>query len=244
MKQRLLQFNRPRVRRVLMVVLLLPCAAFAGGKASLVMDHVPVPAAGQPMGREANAATVTWDDDDAVRMDMKGQDSYLLMRDGNVYSVSQSRGGAQVMELSVIMKMMQSMGRTGTKAGNKNPFGSVDSVSATGATETVAGIEGRVYHMTWTDGDGSRQSGDAVLTDDALVVAMTRAYIGMLAGMAGEDTTRAFQNALPGKDRGLLRIGDQFRVGSIRRAEPSASTFTLPAKPMDMKSLMGGMGRR
>jgi len=244
MNQWLLQLSRPRLRCAIMVAWLLPCAALAGGKASLVMDHVPVPATGQSMSGEASDATVIWNDDDAVRMDIKGQSGYLLMRDDNVYSVSQSGGGAQVMELSGMMKMMQSMGRTAAKAGNKNPFGRVDSVNATGDTETVAGIEGRVYHMSWTSGDGRRQSGDAVLTDNALVVAMTRAYIGVLAGMGGEDTWSAFQNALPGKDRGLLRMGDQFRVGSIRRADPSASTFTLPAKPMDMKSLMGGIDRR
>lgn len=228
----------------MMVALLLPCAALAGGKASLVMDHVSVPATGQSMSGEVSAATVTWNDDDAVRMDMKGQSSYLLMRDGNVYSVSQSGGGAQVMELSVMMKMMQSMGRTAAKVGNKNPFGSVDSVAATGATEAVAGIKGRVYNMTWTNSGGDRQSGDAVLTDDPLVVEMTRAYIGIMDSMAGNGMSRAFQKALPGKDQGLLRVGKQFRVKSIRRAAPSASTFALPAKPMDMQSLMGSMGGR
>jgi len=240
MNKRLLQLNLSRLRRAMMVALLLPCAALAGGKASLVMDRAPVSAAGQSMSGKTSTATVTWRDAETVRMDFDDQSSYLLMREGKVYSVSQSGGEAQVMDMSVMRKLMQSMGKSGTE----NPFGNVDSVEATGATETVAGIKGRAYHMNWTDGAGSRQSGNAVLTDDPLVVEMTRVYIGVMAGMVGEDMPRAFQGALPGKNRGLLRMGDQFRVDSIRSAEPPASTFALPAKPMDMQSLMGGMGGR
>lgn len=192
------------------------------------------------MSGEVGTATVTWRDADTVRMDFDDQNSYILMRQGKVYSVSGSGGETQVMSMSVVRKMVQSMGKSGTR----NPFGNVDSVEVTGATEIVAGIKGRAYHMTWTDGAGNRKSGSAVLTDDPLVVEMTRLYIGMMAGMVGEETTLAFQNALPGKRQGLLRMGDQFRVDSIRSADPPASTFALPAKPMDMQSLMGGMGGR
>lgn len=245
MKKKLAISRWPRlVAAMAMTAWLLPCVALAGGEASLMIGGEPLRVAGQSMAGGSSAATVTWRDAETVRMDLGDQSSYLIMRDGKVYSVSQSGGEAQVMDMAVMTKMLQSMGRPGAKNKSKNPFGSVDSIEATGATETVAGIQGRVYHMAWTDGDGGKQSGDAVLTDDPLVVEMTHAYIAMMGGMVGEETTHAFQEALPGKDHGLLRVGDQFRITEIRRADPPESTFTLPAKPMDMQNLMGGMGGR
>lgn len=244
MKALSLQGIGPRLARVAMALLLLPCAALAGGKAVLITNGDSVQVAGQRAGDGANTSTLAWRDAGTLRMDMGAQAGYLLMRDDKVYSVTQSGSETQVMELSVMMKMMQSMGRPGAKNNSKNPFGRVDSVAAIGATETVAGIKGRVYNMTWTNRDGDRQSDVAVLTNNPLVVEMTRAYVGIMDSMAGKGMTRAFHKALPGKDQGLLRVGDQFRVQSIRRIDLPASTFVLPAKPMDMQSLMGGMGGR
>lgn len=227
---------------VAIALLLLPCAALAGGKATMVTTSQPTQVGGQSMGGGETTATITWRDAGTMRMDFGDDAGSLITRDGKTYSVSQSGGKTQVMDMSAMMKMMQAMG--GQRSQSKNPFGSIDSVQATGATDTVAGIKGRVYHMTWTDPDGSKKSGDAVLTDDPLVVEMTLAYLGSMGGMVGADTTKAFQNALPGKDRGLLRMGDQVQVKSISRADPPASAFKLPAKPMDMQSIMGGMGGR
>ena len=245
MKKRLAILHCPwLVAAMAMTAWLLPCVALAGGEATLMIGGDPIHVAGQAMGDGSGKATVTWRDADTVRMDVGDQNGYLLMRDGKAYSVSHHNSEVQVMDLSVMMKMMRSMGRPGAKNKSDNPFGGVDSIEATGASETVAGIKGRVYRMHWTDGDGSRKSGHAVLTDDPLVVEMTRAYMSVMAGMVGEDTTRAFQRALPGKDHGLLRMNDQFRVDEIHRADSPESTFTLPAKPMDMQGLMGGMGGR
>lgn len=223
------------------IMFLLPCVVLAGGKATMVTTDQSMQIGGQSMGGGSNTMNMTWHNADMIRMDFSDDTGYLIVRDGKTYSVSDSDGEIQVMDMSSMMKMMQTMG--GQNSQTQNPFGNIDSVKATGEIETVAGIKGRVYHMTWTEPDGSHKSGDAVLTDDPLVVEMTRAYLGSMAGMVGADTTRAFQDALPNKDHGLLRMDDQMRVESVSRIDPPVSTFELPAKPMDLQSLMGGMGR-
>ena len=153
---------------------------------------------------------------------------------------SGGEGKIQVIDLSGMSAMMQAMRGQGKKG--DNPFGSIDAVKATGASKTVAGIKGQVYQMTWTDPDGSQQSGDAVLTDNPLVVEMTQAYLNSMGAMIGAEYTRSYQDALPTDERGLLQVGDQFHVESIEQADPPASTFELPAKPIDMQSMMGGLG--
>lgn len=226
------------------IILLLPCIVLAGGKATMITTNQPIQLGGQTVGGGGDMATttLTWHDSNTMRMDFGDKNAgSLIVRDGKTYSVSHRDGRIQVMDMSVMMKMMQAVG--GQSLSSKNLFGSINSVKATGATETVAGIEGRVYHLTWTDPDGSHQSGDAVLTDNPLVEEMTRVYLGAMTGMVGADTTRAFQNALPGKDRGLLRMSDQVRVESISRADLPTSTFDLPAKPMDLQGLIRGLGQ-
>lgn len=232
-----------RIWPIAMFILLLPCVALAGGKATLISKNEPMQVGGKSIGGGSSTMTLTWQDASTMRMDMdeKG-DAAIIKRDGKTYSISRSNGETQVMDMSAMMKMMQAMG--GEAAQTQNPFGGINSIKATGKTETVAGIKGRVYHMTWTNPGGSRESGDAVLTDDPLVVEMTRAYLGSMSGMTDADTAANWEDALPGKDRGLLRMGDQMRVDSISRADPPASTFELPAKPVDMKKLMRGMGGR
>lgn len=224
--------------------LLLSSTALAGGKATLVTTNQPTPQPGRsaPAGTSGpkTEMTITWRDVDTLRMEMGDEGDYLLMRDGKAYSVSQSDGQTMVMDMEGMGAMVQAMASKGGQ--NKNPFGSIDSVEATGKTDTVAGIKGRVYHMTWTDPDGSPKSGEAVLTDDPLAVEMTRAYFTSTGSMVGMDITNAFLDALPGKDRGLLRMGEQLQVESISRADPPASTFKLPAKPVSLREMMSGMG--
>lgn len=121
-------------------------------------------------------------------------------------------------------------------------FGQVESVEATGASETVAGIEGRVYRITTTDPSGKTETIEAVLTDDPLVVAMSEGYMGAMRAMLGEDIGK-FMAALPDDDRGLLRVGDDFRLKAISGEEQPASLFELPAEPVSFAEMMQGLGR-
>lgn len=207
----------------------LPTTALAGGKAAL--------AAG------GNTLHIAWRDAETLRMETGDDSSYFIMRDGKAYSVTQAGGTPRVMDMAAMMQMMRAMGGQSAPQPAPDSFGSVGKVEATGATETVAGIKGRVYRMTWTDPDGSKHSGEAVLTDDPLAVQMTSAYLGSVTAMFGSDNSSSFQSGLPGKDRGLLRVGDSFQVTSISRTDPPASAFELPAEPMDMSKMFGGKAR-
>ncbi len=216
-----------------MAALSLPLAALADGEATFAMGP-----------DQAETMTLIWKNADTLRMQPPGSPDYLIVRDGKAYSVTDVDGTPQVIAMADMMKMMGAMAGNAAQPQSKTPFGSIASVKATGATETVAGIEGRVHHMTWTDADGSKQSGDAVLTDNPLVVEMTRAYLGSITAIFGSDIGQSFWDAVPGNDRGLLRVSDQFQVKSLSAATSPASTFELPAKPVDLQQIMRGTGGR
>ncbi|ART80381.1 hypothetical protein [Oceanisphaera avium] len=221
--------------------LLLPTLALAGGKATLVTTDQPMQMEGQARG--PSTMTLTWRDAKTLRMDVSeaGGGTYLIMRDGKTYSVSQNNGQPIVMDMSAMGGLVKSML---PKGGDRDhPFGSIDSIKDTNTKETVAGIEGKVYQMQWTDPDGSKQAGEAVLTDDPVVVEMTHAYLGAMSAMVGDEYTRVYQDAMPKDNKGLLKVGEQFYVESISSAEPPASSFELPAEPMDMRNLMEQMGK-
>lgn len=225
----------PRNTRLLPIVavllIALPALAIAGGKATFEIS-----------GQADATTTLTWQDAETLRMQSGAQPGYILLRDGKAYSVTNVGGTPRVMALQGMMKMMQGMGKQAGHTPAAPDFGHIDSVETTGDSETVAGIDGHVYQMHWTDADGSKKSGKAVLTGDPLAVEMTHAYLGSVAAMSDSESQTNFQKSLPSGQQGLLRLGDTFRVQSIERADPPASTFELPAKPMDLQQMMGGMG--
>lgn len=100
----------------------------------------------------------------------------------------------------------------------------------------MAGVQGHVYRLQWTDKQGKQHREEAVLTSDPLVVEMTDAYLSGIQSLYGSGAT-AFRNSLPEGERGLLRSGG-FRVESISGKALPASDFELPAKPMDPKQFL------
>ncbi|MBA1146785.1 hypothetical protein H0Z60_06900 [Ectothiorhodospiraceae bacterium WFHF3C12] len=208
------------------LLLVAPLTGLAGGNATLRADT----------DAGSGAIEISWSGDGALRMETGTGPGYFIVREGKAYVVMQQGGQTMVMELASMMKM--AAGQVGNVPAG-DTFGRVESVNATGASETVAGIEGRVYQVTWTDGDGQRHSGDVVLTDDALVAEMTEAYLGAVQAMSGADTD-AYRQSLPEGERGLLRSGEDFRIESISGDEPPPGAFELPAEPMDLQKMMQG----
>lgn len=201
----------------LIVLLLVPGTAIADGKATLIMTQPGMQVGGRSVGGGETKETVRWRDADTVRID-KDQSHYSLLRDGKKYWIDQSQSAAKVMDLPAMTADSDSRDKS------KNPF----SIEATGASETIAGIEGRVYKVTITVPDVGSHSFETVHTDDPLVVEMTRAYFNATGGMLASD---AFHDSLPDDDHGLLRKGDELRLDSISRTDLPESTFELPAKP-------------
>lgn len=222
------------------VLLSLPSATLAGGKATISTNQQPVqPGQSTPTDKTSETTTITWRDAETLRMDIGDDTDYMLVRDGKMYMVSESEGEINVMDLSGMSAMVQAMASSGIN--DDNPFGSIESIEATGATANVAGIAGQVYRITSINANSSPETVDAVLTDDPLVIEMTQAYLTSITAMAGPALTQAFESSLPDDNRGLLSMEDQFRIDSINRSDPPAATFELPAEPVGLEGLLEGI---
>lgn len=225
----------------LAAALLLPNLAFAGGKATITTATPPIHIEGQDNEAGADRLTLTWRDANTLRMEFGDPNHYMVMRDGKTYSVTLDGDGAQVMDMAGMSAMIQAMN---PNKEDDNPFGDSESMKATSEHKTVAGIKGRVYQMQWNDPEESKpKSSEVVLTNDPLVIEMTHAYFNSMSAMIGAKYIDIFKDNLPAKASGLLQVGDDFTVESITKADPAAALFELPAKPMGLQSLLGGMSQ-
>lgn len=223
------------------ILLFLSTAAGAGGTAKVEVT-----------GDNAAGGTMTmrWQDADNVRVDPPNQPAYMLLRDGKAYTVMSSGGRTMVMDLASISNMpgggpggMGNPGMSGSSAISHAT--AVTELGATGRSETIAGIEGQIYNVAWTDASGESHSGEAVLSDDATVVEMSQAFGGFIEAMAAVGSTKspgdAISEKLAAEGLGVLRFENQFRLAEISDETPSAGTFELPAKPMNLQDMMKGM---
>lgn len=223
----------------LAIGLLGPSAALAGGTAVVELQG-GAPGTGAGHGK----STISWRDPGTVRMEAPGTGGYVLERDGSLYSVARIGGKMRVIDMASMMKMARATTRS---ADTQMPgTGAIRDVTDTGKTRTEAGIEGRLYRITIEDPDGTTRESKVVLTRDARVRDLTRAYLGMMSAMTQGGSPNAglegWMSKMPHPYDGILAIGDSYRLISISDATPPAKTFTLPAKPLDIGGLMKGMG--
>lgn len=119
---------------------------------------------------------------------------------------------------------------------------SVSSIEATGRTETVAGIDGDVYEVSWVGADGATHTDTAVLSDDPLVVEFSDAFRAFAeAGGSGVDPR---SRRITDRGLGVLRYADDFLVLAISGDTPPPSTFDLPGPPLNLQDMMQGLGRQ
>mgnify|MGYP003632751187 CR=1 FL=1 len=159
------------------------------------------------------------------------QDSYLLVRDGRAYSVGVQEGQAYVMDL-------QSLPNVGFASVGTSEVGAVSDLKNTGRVETVAGVRGEVWLLTYSDANGAIRTDELVLSSDARARELTRAMTAMAQSMANAPSNPLAQQI---GDKGVLRLGDQMRVTAISAGEPDASRFELPAQPTAVPAL-GSIG--
>lgn len=199
-----------------------------------------------PSGEDVeHTMTVTWQDEDTVRLEPDGQPAYMLVRGDNSYSVTSAGGQMMVIDMGAMMSMAQSAGG-GVMAGGAGPKAptvadaqSVSRIEPTGAEETVAGITGKVYEIHWTDSDGASHVDEAVLSNDDLLRDMTVAFQAFGKALGGEEATHPLNQALSSRGLGALRFGDRFKVISISDETPPDDHFELPAEPMQLGTGLG-----
>ncbi|WP_299442380.1 hypothetical protein [uncultured Rhodospira sp.] len=180
--------------------------------------------------------TISWQDDDTARIDLPRGGSYTLVRDGEPYTVNRMDGQTMVLSLKGITPHV---GLGFGPASDRYQAASVESLRATGATETVAGIAGEEYEMAWTDANGSPHVDRVILSDDPLVIEMTDAFLIFPRALGQPEDPRTV--ALRERGLGVLRKGDAFHITAISGEVPPADQFTLPAPPMSMDQMMKGM---
>ncbi len=178
--------------------------------------------------------------DNQLRMSVPQQQGGYMLVDGDaVYSVSQQNGQAMVMRLDKLL----GSGIPAPAAPTTDVAG-ISELEKTGRTETVAGVQGEVWAMTYTDADGQTRTDEIVVSEDPRAVEFSRALTGMgkamakAAGQPVQDDPLARQ--LEGK--GMLRMGSQMRVTALSGADPAAERFSLPAEPTEMPG-MGALGK-
>ena len=162
-----------------------------------------------------------------VRMTTSSDDSYMLLKDGEVYSVSREGDQWTVMPIGEFMGAM-------TKAAESKVLlkGIGDAeYEQTGRRETVAGIRGEVFRIKQDD-----KEYEAVMSRDKDVVAATDAMVSVSAAMVNMDISDTPAGS-DMKDWGMLSSnegGGGFTLVSIDTSRSSAERFELPAEPMEL----------
>ena len=222
-----------RLLALLMVSIATP--VFAGGTATIQG------VGSGPSDRDMeHSMTVTWQDENTVRLEPEGQPGYMLVRGEKSYSVTSAGGQMMVIDMGQMMSMAGSAGASGgAEAPTIADAQSVGSIESTGREETVAGIDGEVYEIHWTDASGESHVDEAVLSDEPLLREMTAAFQAFGRALASEGARHPLNEALASRGLGTLRFGDRFEVTSISDETPPDGHFELPAEPMQLGTGLG-----
>ncbi|WP_457666948.1 DUF4412 domain-containing protein [Thiolapillus sp.] len=188
-------------------------------------------------GADAVQMVLEYDGIDKVRMNVpkqpQGGDNYMLLKDGKVWMVMNMQGQVMVMDMARMASMAQ-----GGASGDDAIKQELISAKKTGRKAKVAGYDGEVYEMTWRDRQGVHTA-DVVLSDDRDVVEYSRAWMNFAQSMAGSmgrknRSENSIGHYLDNEGKGLLKMGDQFEVVSIKSGSVSDSRFVLPKATMQM----------
>ena len=180
---------------------------------------------------------------EALRMDIEGMDAYMLLKGDEIYSITVASGQVMVFPLS----QLKNMGGAGNAGPSADQAGvvfpeEISTMRATGETREVAGIEGEIHDVDWTDNSGTARTVSAVLTDDPRLLEHQELKMRFIRQISGEAPNPLMTEM---QDRGLaaLTFGDRFRVLSLTDEAGPAGDFELPAAPVDFGDMMN-MGNR
>jgi hypothetical protein len=180
-----------------------------------------------------------------LRINSDQPDSYVVVRDGNLYAVSFNDGQPMVIDAGSMMKGMANMI---PQVIESDLDARLISLKDTGKDETVAGINGDVYELKIEDENGAEQTETLVLSDDKRALEFRDALFNMMsfaAKIAGTDKAPKeddISKRLLAMDVGVLRYGSEMTVTEISGDPVPAQRFDLPAEPLDMQGLGGLFG--
>ncbi|HID46048.1 MAG TPA: hypothetical protein EYP34_09870 [Chromatiaceae bacterium] len=208
-----------RMRRMMLAgLMLLVSQSHAAGVATLQSGH----------GQQKVTITVEYDDQNRVRMNMPQNDEgsgFMLAKDGKVWIVVDVQGQTMVMDVA----QMAAMGSANNDDTLVQEF---ISAKPTGEKQTVAGFSGEVYELTWND-KGKIRTDKVVLSKDPVVVEYSNAWLTF-----AESMEKKVKNSIGQHFRkaglGLLKMGDEFQVVSIRPGKVNGQNFVLPTSTMQM----------
>ncbi len=192
---------------------------------------------------EGNAAqTIRYVDKQHVRVDMTNSNvnrEMTMMKLGDsVYAII----GKTVQDMNQLSSMMAAMGKGGVKHSNHAPIVYED----TGKTETIAGIEGKVYRFVERGKQHEVVLGHNSDLQAAVlgVVEINKAVAG--TGMMPSGTEGQVQEDISVRNMAMLRLDDTVRLQSMNTDNIQDSEFVLPAKPQGfggagMGGIPGGM---
>jgi hypothetical protein len=188
-------------------------------------------------------------DGDRMRMEPLAQrgSGYVIARDGRLYGVSVNDGRPMVIDIGAMMQSMGPMMKQMAPQGFDD-VGEFKGIRSLGRKETVAGIVGEVHELRFVTRDGVEERKEIVLGSDPRLLELSRAMLTMASAVqksAGLNPTGGadeMARQLIGKNQGVLRFADEFRLLSLSGNAPAASRFELPAPPMAMPAIPGFMG--
>lgn len=178
---------------------------------------------------------------DKLRINPGTKETYMVLRDTNLYAVQDVGGKMMVIDAG---KMMQMFGSMATSATPSVTSSKVVSLKPTGRKEAYAGIKGEVYSLEYMEeGKGSQQM-DLVLSSDPRAVELRDAFNNMARSLAKSVGTSAenaddLQRRLQSMKMGVIRYGDEMKLSAIDGAAVDGARFELPAAPTDLSGMAG-----
>lgn len=193
---------------------------------------------------EGGAMKFEYSGRDKLRINMDTDNNYMIMRDDEVFVVTDADGQMMVISMNQAMSMFAGMAAGATP---KTVEGKLLSMKPAGRSETVAGIKGEVYLVRFIDEKGQERSADMVLSKDPRAVELQQAMTGMISSMAraaGKSAEGAaeMQKKLTAMNMGILRYGEDMWVSNISDRKIDSARFELPAEPTDLSALGGILG--
>ncbi|TGD71197.1 hypothetical protein E4634_19500 [Mangrovimicrobium sediminis] len=174
--------------------------------------------------------------------------SYMLIRDAHMYVVTDNEGESMVFDMNSAFNMFGGMAASATPS---EVEGRMVSLKPTGKTETLGGMSGEVYLLTYIDDDGRERSSEMVLSKDPRALGFRDAISAMARNIVKSidqekfkqqlDAGNDMQRELEKLDMGVLRYGEDMKVRSITETDVADARFVLPAEPTDLGAALGNM---